>query len=92
MAKKGIGKGDIAKLFNEDGYTIETYEGRKGAQRYAANPCPQCAAMFHDELGIKKGVMAHNQKPNETVKPWDGSSTYRPMSRGKLKDSRRNKR
>lgn len=92
MAKKGIGKGDIAKLFNEEGYTIETYEGRKGSQRFAANPCPQCAAMFHDELGIKKGVMAHNQKPNETVKPWDGSSTYRPMSRGKLKDSRRNKR
>lgn len=90
MAKKGIGKGDIAKLFNEEGYTIETYEGRKGDETLAANPCPSCAEMFRTELGITTGVKAHNRKPKDK-KPgdWDGSSEYVPTSKAQMQDSKK---
>ncbi len=82
-------KEDLAKLFNEKGYTIETYEGNKRhfekGKRYAANPCEQCKEMIQD-IGIEKGVFAHNTSNNRNkLKSWNGESTYKPMKKCNLK-------
>ncbi|WP_437978989.1 RHS repeat-associated core domain-containing protein [Sorangium sp. So ce295] len=88
-------KEDIAKLFNEEGYTIETYEGTrddyKSGIRYGADPCPACKKMFND-MGITKGIIGHAPRKAEKIKPWDGETTYTPVSKGVLQQARKRRR
>ncbi|HHH29694.1 MAG TPA: RHS repeat-associated core domain-containing protein [Polyangiaceae bacterium] len=93
----GIGPGttsaDIARLFNEKGYTIETYEGNERdydrGVRIPANPCSGCAAMFND-MGIEPGqVQGHAPRRKNRLRPWDGHSTYEPTSKNQMRDARR---
>jgi RHS repeat-associated protein len=87
-------KEDVAKHFNEQGYTMETYEGNKSdydkGVKLGANPCSACGKMLSDGLGINKGVMAPNRsKDKRKMKPWDGASGYTPVSRQQMADARR---
>ncbi|WP_437330874.1 RHS repeat-associated core domain-containing protein [Sorangium sp. So ce381] len=88
-------KEDIAKLFNEEGYTIETYEGTrdtyKQGVRYGANPCPACKKMFND-MGITKGILGHAPRKPEKIRPWDGETTYTPLSEQVLQQAQKRRR
>jgi hypothetical protein len=90
----GTTKEDVAKKFNEDGYTIETYEGNEGdydrGVRIPANPCPACKEMFNEGIGINhEQVIGHAPRRKNKQKPWDGHSTYEPTSKSMMKDARR---
>jgi RHS repeat-associated protein len=90
-------KEDIAKHFNEQGYTMETYEGNKAdydkGVKIGANPCSACGKMLNEGLGITQGVMAPNTSRDKgKMKPWDGSSQYTPVSKAQMADARRNRR
>jgi RHS repeat-associated protein len=88
-------KEDIAKLFNEEGYTIETYEGTKHhydkGVRFAANPCAACKQMFND-MGIEKGIIGHAPLKPDKIKPWDGETTYKPFPEGALSQAMKRRR
>ncbi|WP_437600542.1 RHS repeat-associated core domain-containing protein [Sorangium sp. So ce590] len=78
-------KADIAKLFQEQGYTLETYEGNadnyKRKLRIAANPCSACKAMLQ-EMGIPHAsIQGHSPKNLTKTGPWNGESTYNPGTR-----------
>ncbi|XXT18549.1 RHS repeat-associated core domain-containing protein [Sorangium sp. So ce429] len=80
----GATKADIAKLFQEEGYTLETYEGNadnyKRGKRVAANPCPVCKAMLK-EMGIPHtSVQGHPPTRPGKAAPWNGESTYNPAT------------
>ncbi|WP_434044354.1 MULTISPECIES: RHS repeat-associated core domain-containing protein [Sorangium] len=81
----GATKADIATLFQEKGYTLETYEGNaddyKRRRRVAANPCPVCKEMLK-EMGIPHtSVQGHSPKNLTKTGPWNGESTYNPGTR-----------
>lgn len=78
-------KADIAKLFQEEGYTLETYEGNadnyKRNLRVVANPCPACKEMLK-EMGIPHAsVQGHSPSKPGKPSPWNGESTYNPATR-----------
>ena len=78
-------RAEIQRLFNEEGYTIETYDGsdddyyNKNEKSKPMNPCPQCGNMFRD-LGIQGQVCAPNRKKGKT------NSTGTPVSKDRKKD------
>jgi RHS repeat-associated protein len=58
-------RAEIARRFNEQGFTMETFEGNEEDYRRASdrerdamrqNPCPQCSEMIQG-LGIRNGVI-----------------------------------
>ncbi|CAN98052.1 MULTISPECIES: RHS repeat-associated core domain-containing protein [Sorangium] len=81
----GATKADVARMFQEEGYTLETYEGNaddyKRNRRVAANPCPVCKEMLKD-MGIPHtSVQGHSPKNLTKTGPWNGESTYNPGTR-----------
>jgi RHS repeat-associated protein len=86
----GTTKEDVAKKFNEEGHTIETYEGNEEdynrGVRIPANPCEGCKAMFGPEgLGINpEQVKGHKPRNKSKAGPWNGHSTYEPTSKGQM--------
>lgn len=84
-------RAEIQRLFNEQGHTIETFDGTRGDYEHQnpnsqpMNPCPSCGRMFND-LGIGGQVRAPNRKSassaqrgsgaNRTCRTaWDGRSS-----------------
>lgn len=61
-------RAEIQRLFNEEGYTIECWDGNAGDYEHEnsnskpMNPCPTCKKMFQD-LEIEGQVRAPNRKP-----------------------------
>jgi len=82
-------KEDIAKQFNEVGYTMETYEGNKaGGAR--ANPCSFCADMITG-MGITKGIKGHAPGNHDKEVKWcKKKPEYRPPTKGQEQE-RKNK-
>ncbi|WP_437590725.1 hypothetical protein [Sorangium sp. So ce1000] len=81
----GATEEDVAKRFQEQGYTMETYEGNadddKRRRRIAANPCPVCKEMLR-EMGIPHGsIQGHSPKNLTKTGPWNGESTCNPGTR-----------
>jgi RHS repeat-associated protein len=76
-------KEDIAKRFNEDGYTIETYEGNENDYehgiRVGANPCSACKQMFGD-IEIVKGIIGHAPDNPKKIRPLDRKAKYKDHS------------
>ena len=64
-------RAEVQRLFNEEGYTIETFDGNRGDYQHQnpnsvpMNPCPRCARMFND-LGIQDQVRAPNRRRGRT--------------------------
>lgn len=72
---EGATAADVAAKFNNDGYTMETYQGDKeGGTR--ANPCDICAKMI-SEIGIETGIGGLPKTPCCTS---SCASTSRPSS------------
>jgi RHS repeat-associated protein len=85
-------KEDVATLFNDKGYTMETFEGREeGPDR--ANPCPKCRTMI-EEMGITKGIIGHQRGDREKAVDWfeAGQPRYEPMGKGQEQARRDAKR
>lgn len=76
----GATKADIAKLFQEGGYTMETYEGTvddyKANYRIAANPCAACKEMLREMRIPHTSIQGHSPKNLTRTGPWNGESTY----------------
>lgn len=81
----GATKADIAKKFNEDGYTMETFEGNSpGSAR--ANPCSTCKKMI-EGIGIEKGIVGHKPGDRTKAKDWfPKKPPYEPENEGQERD------
>jgi RHS repeat-associated protein len=88
----GTTKEDVAKKFNEGGYTMETYNGN-GPGKSRANPCPKCRKMIED-IGIEKGIIGHKEGDNEKPVDWFKAKKprYEPETPGQEQDRRRAER
>ena len=89
-------KEDIAQKFNEDGFTIETYEGNEGdydsGVRIPANPCKHCKKMF-GAMGINSDqVRGHKQGNKSRSTTWNGKAVYEPIGKGTMYEARKKKR
>ncbi|WP_437754826.1 RHS repeat-associated core domain-containing protein [Sorangium sp. So ce1389] len=76
---------DVARHFQEQGYTMETYEGNaddyRRNRRVAANPCPVCREMLQG-MGIPHtSIQGHSPTNLTRTGPWNGESTYNPATR-----------